>query len=492
MSPHRRRAGSRTSRRGRWPPSTATTHTTWLLRGRQQTLTVRFPRPRTLHWIAARVNRAAPAERPTRLWVRAAGHERVVQLGEDRRARLPGWRTRVLRVRVVDSEKAFATSGTRFTDVPPGITGLRVNRRSLAPDAGVPRDFGCGSGPSVRVGNTVLQTRLRASTRQLVRGASVPFSVCGPPTVQVAPGPTDVLAAPNRLFRVDTLLLTSTRAAPAPLTRIVPVTRDDRGDPTAVRVPARSQATVLSLPQNVNSGWTATLHGQDLAPARVDGWRQGWRLPAGQAGTVTLRFAPARTFSVLLVIGAALVVAMAAGLALAALRVRRRPASAHRGPGPLGTGRPGTLDALVAVAAGGLLGGWWGLGGVLAAIAVGSAGPRFAGWALLAGAARADRQPGAVVVGAHPAVLGGHLEPGVEPGRDLLRGGGARGAAAHRSGPDPARLTGLPDGGPHRPGAGIEPGEEADVLRAQDPSLEEVEGRGREQQRQQQRAEHAP
>ena len=269
--------------------------------------------------------------------------------------------------------------------MPPGITGLRVNRRSLAPDAGVPRDFGCGSGPSVRVGNTVLQTRLRASTKQLVRGASVPFSLCGPSTVQVAPGPTDVLAAPNRLFRVDTLLLTSTRAAPAPLTRIVPVTRDDRGDPTAVRVPARSQATVLSLPQNVNSGWTATLHGQDLAPARVDGWRQGWRLPAGQAGTVALRFGPARTFSVLLVTGAALVVAMAAGLALAALRVRRRPATATRVPGPLGTGRPGTLDALVAVVAGGLLGGWWGLGGVLAAIAVGLLVPRFAGWSLLAG-----------------------------------------------------------------------------------------------------------
>nr|WP_281380927.1 alpha-(1->3)-arabinofuranosyltransferase family protein [Nocardioides panaciterrulae] len=358
-------------------------HTTWLLRGPRQTLTVRFARPRTLHWIAARVNRAAPAERPTRLWVRAAGHERVVRLGGDSRARLPGWRARVLRVRVVDSQKAFATTGQRFTDVPPGVTGLRVNRRSLAPDAGVPRDFGCGSGPVVRVGDTIVRTRLRASTKQLVRGASVPFSVCGRDDVQLAAGTTDVLAAPNGLFRVDTLLLSSTRAAPAPLTRAVPVARDGRGDPTSVRVPTRSQATVLSLPQNVNPGWTATWQGRDLAVARVDGWRQGWRLPAGPAGTVTLRFAPAPTFSVLLGLGAALVGLLVLGLLAATLRARRAAGTRH--PAPLGSGRPGVLDALIAVTAGGLLGGWWGLGGMLAALAVGLLVPRFAGWSLLAG-----------------------------------------------------------------------------------------------------------
>jgi len=151
----------------------------------------------------------------------------------------------------------------------------------------------------------------------------------------------------------------------------------------SMSVPARSQATVLSLPQNVNDGWTATWKGRDLPAVRVDGWQQGWRLPAGNGGTVSLRFAPARTFTVLLVVGAGLVALLALGLLVALVRARRRPGG--RDPAPVGTGRPGAFDALLAVAAGGLLCGWWGLAGVLAAVVVGLVVPRFAGWSLLAG-----------------------------------------------------------------------------------------------------------
>ena len=209
-----------------------------------------------------------------------------------------------------------------------------------------------------------------------------------PGSVHLPGGTTDVLASPSPLFRVDSLSLQRVANAGAgaasssgPLTSVVPVSRDDRADPTSVRVPARSRPTVLSLPQNVNDGWTASWRGQELPVQRVDGWRQGWLLPAGAAGTVTLDFAPARTFTALLAVGAGLLLLTAVGLALAALRARRRVAAADP---PLGTGRPGALDLVLVVVTGGLLCGWWGLAGVALAVLVGLVAPRFAGWSLLA------------------------------------------------------------------------------------------------------------
>jgi arabinofuranan 3-O-arabinosyltransferase len=142
---------------------------------------------------------------------------------------------------------------------------------------------------------------------------------------------------------------------------------------------------VLTLPQNVNDGWVATWHGEPLPEQRVDGWKQGWRLPAGEAGTVTLRYEPAGTFTGLLVAGAVLAVACLLGLGWSLLRERRGP-SARELP-PLHTGRPGPLDVVVAVVAGGLLTGWWGLAGVVAAVGLGVAWRRFQGWPVLAGLA---------------------------------------------------------------------------------------------------------
>jgi arabinofuranan 3-O-arabinosyltransferase len=73
--------------------------------------------------------------------------------------------------------------------------------------------------------------------------------------------------------------------------------------------------------QNYNSGWTATLGGHTLTPIRLDGWQQGYVVPAGSAGVVKMVMAPDRIFRLLLAFGAALLVAL---LALALLPGRRK------------------------------------------------------------------------------------------------------------------------------------------------------------------------
>ena len=356
--------------------------TTWLARGSHPQFRVRLRHVTPLNALTVRLNPRAAASKPSRLEVSSGGRKRVVQLDEDGRARLPGWRIDAFRVRVLASDTAFSVVGRQFVEAPAGISALRLNGHPLNPGAAEPRTFGCGTGPVVRIGGQVRRTRLRVDTKTLVRGQSVPFEVCGRAEVPLVAGPTDVVARPSRLFRVDTLLLRRAGAAGAGPAQPVSVERDARGTPVSVTVPERPDASLVTLEQNFNEGWTATWHGKELTAQRVDGWKQGWRLPAGASGTVALSFAPARTFSGLLVVGAVLMGLCVLALAWSWRRERQGRQGVQRPA--LRTGRPGLLDVAVALAAGGLLCGWWGLGGMLAAIGLGLGFRRFQGWPLLA------------------------------------------------------------------------------------------------------------
>lgn len=96
-----------------------------------------------------------------------------------------------------------------------------------------------------------------------------------------------------------------------------------------VRVADHSVDRVLAVRENTNTGWQATLGGQTLKPLVVDGWQQGWILPAGTSGEVVLRFAPDTTYRAGLLLGGVL---LAVVVLLAVLPARqptgRTPAAA--------------------------------------------------------------------------------------------------------------------------------------------------------------------
>jgi arabinofuranan 3-O-arabinosyltransferase len=70
-------------------------------------------------------------------------------------------------------------------------------------------------------------------------------------------------------------------------------------------------ATVLVVHENSNAGWRATLGGQVLRAVVVDGWQQGWVVPAGAAGAVHLTYTPGRSYRVGLLVGVAGLLALA-------------------------------------------------------------------------------------------------------------------------------------------------------------------------------------
>jgi arabinofuranan 3-O-arabinosyltransferase len=91
---------------------------------------------------------------------------------------------------------------------------------------------------------------------------------------------------------------------------------------------AAGSAALLVVPENANVGWRATLGEHTLTPVRVDGWMQGYLLPAGAAGQVVLDFAPNRLYQAGLALGGLLAIALVGG----AVFLARREAP---GPRPL-------------------------------------------------------------------------------------------------------------------------------------------------------------
>jgi arabinofuranan 3-O-arabinosyltransferase len=337
-----------------------------------------LPHPLRLHTLHLTLRSGAPASRPARIEVWSRHRHRVVDLDARGRADLPAWKVDRLRLRLDSTQPAFSDQGDRYVELGPGITELKLNGRSLTHSVFHTVVVPCGKGPRFQLGHTIFDTTVTANVRDLVRGSSVPLQVCAPAHVELPAHRLSLVAAPTQDLRVDSLTLTRAGAT-SPRSRALAVDRDQSGSPTSVQLPARKRERVLTLPQNINSGWQATLDGHTLKPQRVDGWKQGWLVPAGAAADVALRYAPSGTFRALLVAGAALLVV--ALLAAVPLRRRRRADLP-----PLVAGRSGLLDAVVVVGVAGLLTGWLGVAMAIVALVVArrTAGPAgLGGWGVL-------------------------------------------------------------------------------------------------------------
>lgn len=66
---------------------------------------------------------------------------------------------------------------------------------------------------------------------------------------------------------------------------------DVRGGSGELRIGA-GPVRVAALTQGFNKGWHGTVGGREVAAVRVDGWRQGFLVPAGPAAVVRVQFSP--------------------------------------------------------------------------------------------------------------------------------------------------------------------------------------------------------
>ena len=217
------------------------------------------------------------------------------------------------------------------------ITGL--GGLTYAPDPASSTGQPCGFGPPVNVDGRRLPTRVTGTLGDVLAGTPLTVSLCGPR----AHGAVLALAAGGHRLRVtSTAQFQAVRVVLRPYfptgseTGPTRALRVDQWGSTSRRVSlGPGGASVLWVPENANPGWVATADGHLLAPIAVDGWMQGWHVPAGGPVTVSLHFTPQREYVATMLAGA--VVLLGLGLIPLVLWWRRRRRADDR---PIRTGDP--------------------------------------------------------------------------------------------------------------------------------------------------------
>lgn len=287
--------------------------------------------------------------------------------------------------------------------MPPGLAELRATDASgrtvpggrAAPDDR-PIEIGCDDGPILTIGDQRRRFRIETTARDLRYHAPLTARACDRAPVKLPPGDQPVTVAPGPALSVQTLTLdrASAPVATALPTVAAPPILGWTADRRRIEVTAAHQDRVLVVPESVNPGWRATgPDGRELRAVTVDGWQQGWVIPAGTSGTITLRFALNAAYRIGLFGGLALLVVLAALIALPGNRGRRSP--------PRRPVRSPLLGGLGVVAAGFLLSGWVG--------AAAAAGCGIAMLLLAVAPGRPQRKASARVIAATAATTAGML-----------------------------------------------------------------------------------
>ncbi|GAA3193762.1 alpha-(1-_3)-arabinofuranosyltransferase [Actinocorallia longicatena] len=234
-----------------------------------------------------------------------------------------------------------AAENVQVTDVVvPGVRPV-----AAAPQA--PFALPCGLGPPLDVNGVTVATKVRGTHGDVMNGRPLRFTSCG--QAALATGANRVRSWTYSPFRIEDLAVGAEALPPAPTETALSAARVLSWTATSRRIEVTTDsAAFLTVAENQNKGWTASLGGERLRPVRLDGWRQGFVVPAGSQGVVTLTFGPDRSYRAGLAAGLAGLALVAAVAATARRRVTRPESPAAR------KGLPGLLG----IPAGALAGFW--------------------------------------------------------------------------------------------------------------------------------------
>ena len=218
-----------------------------------------------------------------------------------------------------------AVSG-QVVQLPVGLSKLSIpalkDLRVTTPAASTPFALACGSGPRLSIDGRTLRTKVSGTFGDLTRFSPVNVSLCSTGSdVALVAGRHRLLAGKAGPFTITDLSLVSDlmSAGSNGNGRRVRVLRW-QPESRQVRIGPGTEA-YLELHQNVNSGWIATLDGHTLTPVTLDGWQQGFVVPAGPGGVISMTFAPVKFYHAWIILSAVGVIAL---LAIAWSGRRRR------------------------------------------------------------------------------------------------------------------------------------------------------------------------
>ncbi|MGW5561004.1 alpha-(1-_3)-arabinofuranosyltransferase [Micromonospora sp. NPDC003944] len=324
-------------------------------------LRLKWLKPQTITGLRFSVDDKTPA---TRLGsVRVVGDDgfRSSLLGDDGLLRLdPPMRTDEITIQFLDKPSATSTDPYKLRlperlPVAVGEVTVLPGAPTVAPRLDTPLSLACGSGPTLQIGTARVTTTLRGTLRDLLEMREMPVTPCGRDRSR----PLDLGGGEHRIVATPSQLASPTRVALVPRTSTPPTATTSAIEVESwaaterrVRVAGHPVDRVLAVRENTNTGWQATIGGRTLKPLVVDGWQQGWILPAGASGEVLLRFAPDTPYRAGLLLGGIL---LAVVVLLAVLPARQPTGPTSATPAPRGRRRVTRSLPLLAVGAGALV-----------------------------------------------------------------------------------------------------------------------------------------
>ena len=252
---------------------------------------------------------------------------------------------RVRQATVVSDTGQLATLPVRLSQLSvPALAGLRA----VTPDQQARFSLACGQGPALTVDGRAYRTAVSGTVGELSGYLPLPVRVCAPGgTLSLGAGRHTLTAAAPGTFAVTDLSLATIAPGPqaatasgaGPVASRAVTVRSWQPDQRQVSI-GPGAASYLVMHGNFNTGWGAVLNGHALEPVRLDGWQQGFIVPAGTGGTITLSFRPAATYHLALVVSLAAAAILLAIAAWSFTRRRRREDEAGPGSGQ-GSGQAG-------------------------------------------------------------------------------------------------------------------------------------------------------
>src|SRR5580704_17016492 len=172
--------------------------------------------------------------------------------------------------------------------------------RPVTPDERATFTLACGKGPALTVDGRVYQTSVTGTIGGLSQYLPLQARLCSPGgTLSFGAGRHTLTAAPGT-FAITDVSLASGGLARSGASRAVTI---DSWQPDQRRLGiGPGAASYLEVHENYNPGWAAALNGRELTPVRIDGWQQGFIVPAGTGGTIALIFRPAATYHLALAV----------------------------------------------------------------------------------------------------------------------------------------------------------------------------------------------
>jgi len=270
------------------------------------TLTLTLPRPTEVTGLRLTASRSAVPAHPTMVAVDLGDGPQVRELKSSDAAgpqtiRLKSRTTDTITISLLNWNDVIDRTALGFDQLkPPGLAEVAVLGSEDRPVAGADAQrnrsreitVDCGHGPVIAIAGRFVHTSIRTTTGALLDGEPVAAQPCEREPIALPTGQQELVISPGDAFAVDGAELTDPAVAELPnATKVLAETGAWGPARREVRAPTANAPRVLVVPESINPGWVArTSDGTRLTPIAVNGWQQGWIVPAGTAGTITLTF----------------------------------------------------------------------------------------------------------------------------------------------------------------------------------------------------------